>query len=116
MANDQWIIQAREGFAVGGERLELRDESNALINLADLGVTLRITGWQRSEEFSLASGNFAVVPPVSPATYPTAWTFTLSVEDVTSLKSGRNDFEVLISDQDDILIGEFNGVIEKKKA
>lgn len=111
---DRWIIQAREGFAVGGETLELRDEGNVLMDLTDLGVTMRMTGWNSDAEFTIASGNFTLVAPVSPATVPTVWAFSMTVPNVAALKAGDNNFEVLISDQNDVLIGEISGTIQKR--
>lgn len=113
--NTRWIIQARDGFAVGGEIVELFDENDVPINLQNLTATLRITNLNRGEEFSTATGNFTLVPPVAPATAPTAWEFKMSIEDVAKLKTGNSQYEVLIVDQNNILIGEIVGVIEKRK-
>ena len=112
---EKWIIQAREGFAVGGEIVELFDENNLPIELTNLSARMRILGFNRGEEFTTASGNFVVVPPVLPAIVPTAWNFKLTVADVAKLKVGGNQFEVLIVDQNNVLIGEMVGVIEKRK-
>ena len=112
---DKWIISAREGFAVGGEVLELLDETNALMNVENLSATMRILGFNRNEEFSTATGNFVIVPPLAPATVPTAWEFKLTVAQVQALVNGNNQFEVLIADENDVLIGELSGAIDKKK-
>lgn len=111
---DKWIIPVREGFAVGDEILSLSDENDELMDVQNLSATMRIIGFGRSEEFSTATDNFAIVPPISPATFPTAWEFGLTVEDVASLKNGNNEFEVLIADGNDVLIGTIYGVIEKR--
>ena len=109
-----WIIQAREGFAVGGETLEFQDASDVVMDLTDLSFTMRMTGYNRNDEFTIASGNFTLVPPVSPATVPTVCEFTMTVENVATLKKGDNNFELLIADQDDVLIGEMSGTIQKR--
>ncbi len=111
---DRWIISAREGFAVGGEILELFDEDNELMDVQNLSATMRIIGFGRNEVFSTGSGNFVVVPPIAPATFPTAWEFGLTVEDVASLKNGNNEFEVLIADGSNVLIGTIYGAVEKR--
>lgn len=112
---DKWIIQVREGLAIGGEVLMLRDETNALMDLQNLSAAMRIIGFNRNEEFSTETGNFVIVPPPFPATVPTAWEFSLTVEDVASLKTGTNQFEVLVADENSVLIGIIEGAIEKRK-
>ena len=115
LVDEKWIIEARDGFAVGGEIVELRDENNALINLQNLSATMRISGYGRNEEFSTTSGNFVFVPVVAPATYPTAWEFKMTAPQVAVLKPGKNEFEVLIADQAGVLVGSMFGAIEKRK-
>ena len=112
---DKWIISAREGFAVGDEVLELLDETNALMNVENLSATMRILGFNRNEEFSTATENFVVVLPTAPAIFSTAWEFKLSIAEVAMFKNGTNQFEVLIADENDVLIGELSGAIDKKK-
>jgi hypothetical protein len=112
--DDRWIINVWQGFAVGGEVLELLDENNELMNVENLSAKMRITGFNRDEEFSTGTGNFAVVPPVAPATFPTAWEFKLSVQEVNELKNGNNEFTLLIADENAVLVGEMYGTIVKR--
>ncbi len=112
---DKWIIPVREGFAIGGEILQLTDETDALMDVQNLSATMRIIGFNRNEQFSTESGNFVVVQPVFPATISTAWEFSLTFENVAALKNGTNQFEVLIADENDVLIGTIYGAIEKRK-
>ena len=108
-----WLIEARQGFAVGNETLELFDENNALMDLTNLTATMRIDGFG---EVSTVSGNFVAVAPVLPATYATAWAFHLTVAQVNAITNGTHPFEVLIGDANTYLLGEILGEITKRPA
>ncbi len=112
---DKWIIETRAGFSAGGDVLEFADETGALLDLTDLTATMRVSGWGREEEFTAANGNFVLLPFVAPATFASKWEFKLTVAEVESLKTGDNNFEVIIGDQNDNLIGFLGGTIRKRK-
>lgn len=114
--NGKWNIDVREGFGFGGDFLDFVDDVNQPINITNLSPTMKISGYNRNDEFSVASGNFLVVPPIAPATFPTEWEFRLTAQQVGGLKIGNNEFEVIVTDQNNAIVADgIFGTIKKRK-
>jgi hypothetical protein len=114
LVTDNWIIEAREGYATKGDIIELVDENNNPIDVTDLQFALTVQNWGREQSLTEANQRFIVQPFTAPATFPTKVLFKLLAADVATLPKGNTRFEVIIADNEDSIITILNGSIEKK--